>query len=47
MQVGSQADDTLSYREMLGYGITEDLQALLTFPLRTPDESGSARHDHA
>ncbi len=42
VQVGTQADDTLSIREMLGYGITEDLQALLTFPLRRPDGSGSA-----
>lgn len=41
VQLGTQADATLSYREMLGYGITEDLQALVTFPLRRPDESGS------
>lgn len=41
VQVDTQAGDTLSYREMLGYGITEDLQALVTFPLRSPGESGS------
>lgn len=39
MQVNTQAGDVLAYREMLGYGITEDLQALLTFPLDSPDES--------
>lgn len=42
VQVDTQSGDTLSYREMLGYGITEDLQALVTFPLRTPEESGSS-----
>ena len=41
VQVDTQTGDTLSYREMLGYGITEDLQALLTFPLQSPDESAS------
>lgn len=41
VHVDMQAGDTLSYREMLGYGITEDLQALVTFPFRSPDESGS------
>lgn len=41
VQAATQSDDTLSYREMLGYGITEDLQALVTFPVRRPAESGS------
>lgn len=38
IQTATQAGDVLAYREMVGYGITEDLQALLTFPLARPDE---------
>ncbi len=38
MQADTLAGDALAYREMVGYGITEDLQALLTFPLKRPDE---------
>lgn len=38
MQVDTQMGDTVAYREMLGYGITEDLQALLAFPLKRSDE---------
>jgi len=37
MQVETEMGDALAYREMLGYGITEDLQALLTFPLERSD----------
>lgn len=39
MQVETDAGDSFSVREMVGYGITEDLQALLTFPLKRPDTS--------
>jgi hypothetical protein len=43
VQTDSQAGDALSYREMVGYGITEDLQVLLTFPLREPDNAALTR----
>lgn len=42
VQIGTEADDSFAIREMVGYGITEDLQALLTFPLRRSEESSSA-----
>lgn len=32
MQMQTEAGGTLMFREMLGYGITEDLQAILTVP---------------
>lgn len=38
-RVDAQAGDSFSVREMIGYGITEDLQALLTFPLKRPDNT--------
>lgn len=40
MQIDTDGVDSFSVREMVGYGITEDLQALLTFPLKRPDGSG-------
>jgi len=38
IRIDTQTGDAVAFREMLGYGITEDLQALLTFPLERPDE---------
>jgi hypothetical protein len=39
VRIVTQSDDAIVFREMLGYGITEDLQALLTFPLDRSDEA--------
>lgn len=43
VQLDGDAGSTLTFREMVGYGITEDLQALLTFPLEQPDERMSSQ----
>lgn len=38
MQMDAAGRDTLAYREVLGYGITPDLQAVFAFPLQRPDD---------
>lgn len=38
VRVGTAMENVVAIREMLGYGITEDLQAILTFPLEEPDD---------
>lgn len=43
VQLDGDAGSTLTYREMVGYGITEDLQAVLTFPLEQPDARMSSQ----
>lgn len=39
IRIDTETSDAVALREMLGYGITEDLQALLTFPLERSDEA--------
>jgi len=41
MQLETEAGSMTMYREMLGYGITEDLQALLTVPLAQRADPGA------
>lgn len=38
MDMDAAGRDILAYREVLGYGITPDLEALFAFPLKRPDE---------